>query len=124
MFVDNAIKYTPEGGRIRLAVAQENGEARISVSDTGIGIADKDIAQVFERFFRADESRARKTGGTGLGLAIAKYIIDSHGGYVELVSRENIGTKITAVLPAKIARAVEGTVNEAEQEEAQRPEAV
>ena len=109
VFVDNAIKYTPDNGRIKLSLEKHAGEARISVTDTGIGIADKDISQVFERFFRADESRTRKTGGTGLGLSIAQYIVDSHGGYMEIVSRENIGTKITAVIPEKIIRAVEST---------------
>jgi signal transduction histidine kinase len=124
VFVDNALKYTPEGGRVRLSVAQDGAEVRISVSDTGIGIADKDLSQVFERFFRADESRTRKTGGTGLGLAIARYIIDTHGGYMEIVSRENIGTKITAVLPAKIARALDRPDAPSEEPEPQRPEAV
>ena len=102
IFVDNAIKYTPEGGHIRISGEKTDGMVRISVSDDGIGIAEKDLPQVFGRFFRADESRTRKTGGTGLGLAIAKWIIDRHGGYLEIVSRENIGTKITAVLPERV----------------------
>ncbi|MDL2233610.1 HAMP domain-containing histidine kinase [Ruminococcaceae bacterium OttesenSCG-928-L11] len=99
IFVDNAIKYTPEGGHIRIAGHRKDGKISLSVTDTGIGIAEKDISHVFERFFRADASRTRKTGGTGLGLSIAQWIVDRHGGYLEVVSRENIGTKITAILP-------------------------
>ena len=102
IFVDNAIKYTHEGGHIRISAEKADGMVRISVSDDGIGIAEKDLPQVFGRFFRADESRTRKTGGTGLGLAIAKWIIDRHGGYLEIVSRKEIGTKITAVLPERV----------------------
>jgi signal transduction histidine kinase len=99
IFVDNARKYTPDDGRVRIAAERKGAEVRVSVTDTGLGIADKDLSHVFERFFRADESRARKTGGTGLGLSIAKWIVDRHGGYLEILSRENIGTRITAVFP-------------------------
>ncbi|MCL2057020.1 MAG: HAMP domain-containing histidine kinase [Oscillospiraceae bacterium] len=101
IFADNAIKYTPQGGRISISAKKDDGQVYLSVSDTGIGVAEGDLSQVFERFFRADASRARKTGGTGLGLAIAKYIIDRHGGHLDIISRENIGTKITAVLPVR-----------------------
>jgi signal transduction histidine kinase len=124
IFVDNAIKYTPEGGRIRLVGRREGDMVVLSVSDTGIGIAEKDLSQVFERFFRADESRARKTGGTGLGLAIAKNIVDRHGGYMDIISRENIGTKISAALPAKKGAATPKIVERPVQKEEQRPEAV
>jgi signal transduction histidine kinase len=124
IFVDNAIKYTPEGGRIRLAGRREGDMVVLSVSDTGIGIAEKDLSQVFERFFRADESRARKTGGTGLGLAIAKNIVDRHGGYMDIISRENIGTKISAALPAKKGAATPKIVERPVQKEEERPEAV
>jgi signal transduction histidine kinase len=124
IFVDNAIKYTPVGGRIRLATRREGDMVVLSVSDNGIGIAEKDLPQVFERFFRADESRARKTGGTGLGLAIAKNIVDRHGGYMDIISRENIGTKISAALPAKKGAATPKIVERPPQKEEQRPEAV
>ncbi len=99
IFVDNAIKYTPAGERIRIAAKLDGGNVALSVSDNGIGIPEEDLAHVFDRFFRSDQSRARKTGGTGLGLSIAKWIIDRHGGYVELLSRKEIGTRISLVLP-------------------------
>lgn len=99
IFVDNAIKYTPTGGRITLSTFDEPDYVKVSVSDNGIGIPSEDLSRVFDRFFRADESRARETGGTGLGLSIAKWIIDRHGGFVEIISREDIGTKINVALP-------------------------
>ena len=99
IFVDNAMKYTPPGEHITILGKQENGFAKISVSDTGIGIPEADLPFVFDRFFRSDQSRTRKTGGTGLGLSIAKWIVDRHGGHVELLSRKDIGTRICLVLP-------------------------
>jgi signal transduction histidine kinase len=72
----------------------------VSVSDSGIGIPEDALPLIFDRFFRADESRARKSGGTGLGLSIAKWIIESHSGHVEVVSRKDIGTKFTLFFPA------------------------
>jgi signal transduction histidine kinase len=102
IFVDNAIKYTPAKGRITISLAAANGFVQLSVADTGIGIPAKDLPRIFDRFFRADESRARGTGGTGLGLSISKWIIDRHGGFVEIMSREDFGTKITAALPCYV----------------------
>ncbi|MEL7609104.1 MAG: HAMP domain-containing sensor histidine kinase [Bacillota bacterium] len=99
IFVDNAIKYTPAGERIHIAAKRDGGNVALSVSDNGIGIPEQDLAHVFDRFFRSDQSRARKTGGTGLGLSIAKWIVDRHGGHVELLSRKEIGTRIVLVLP-------------------------
>ena len=99
IFVDNAIKYTPAGERIHIAAKRDGGNVALSVSDNGIGIPEQDLPHVFDRFFRSDQSRARKTGGTGLGLSIAKWIIDRHGGHVELLSRKEIGTRIVLVLP-------------------------
>jgi signal transduction histidine kinase len=99
IFMDNAKKYTPADGRVTIALTVDAGFVRLSVTDTGIGIPEKDLPRIFDRFFRADESRARGTGGTGLGLSISKWIIDRHGGFVEIVSREDFGTKITAALP-------------------------
>ena len=74
--------------------------ARITVQDEGMGIPAHDIPHIFERFYRTDRSRDRKTGGTGLGLSIAKWIVDRHGGWFEVVSQPDLGTRITAVLPA------------------------
>ena len=95
ILVDNSVKYTPDNENIKVALKKEGGKIKIAVSDSGIGIMPEDIPHIFERFFRSDESRARKTGGSGLGLSIAKWIIERHGGAVEVVSRRDIGTRIT-----------------------------
>ena len=103
VFMDNSIKYTPDGGTISLSAAnslKQTGFIEVSVSDSGIGIPEDALPHIFERFYRADESRARKSGGTGLGLAIAKWVIDSHKGFVEIVSRKDVGTKFTIFFPA------------------------
>lgn len=99
IFVDNAVKYSPDGGKIRIQASQDAEWLRISVTDNGIGIPDEDLPHVFERFFRSDESRARATGGTGLGLSIAQWIVERHGGFLEITSREELGTRMTMVLP-------------------------
>ncbi len=99
IFVDNSIKFTPSGNKIILRIAREDGQVNITVQDNGIGIAPEDLPNIFERFYRSDESRARQTGGSGLGLAIAKWIIERHGAYFEILSREDIGTRITIVFP-------------------------
>lgn len=99
ILVDNSIKYTPAGGCIRLGVEKRNGTARLTVQDEGQGIDAESLPHIFERFYRTDQSRARQTGGTGLGLAIAKWIVDRHGGWFEVTSREGIGTRMTVVLP-------------------------
>ena len=100
ILVDNSIKYTPAGGKIQLKVKKENDKVKIQVQDSGIGIAPEDVPRVFDRFYRSDESRARKTGGSGLGLAIARWIVDYHDGDYEVLSRVDIGTRITLVFPA------------------------
>lgn len=97
ILVDNAAKYTPEGDRIKLGVINSRQGVGFYVQDSGIGIAGKDLPHLFERFYRADDSRARETGGTGLGLAIAKWIVDRHGGHFEIVSYEGIGTRMAVV---------------------------
>lgn len=101
ILVDNAIKYTPLGERVQLKVKQKGDLVYFTVQDSGIGIPPEDIPHIFERFYRADESRARATGGTGLGLSIAKWIAERHGGYLEVLSREDLGSKISLVLPLK-----------------------
>ena len=104
ILVDNAIKYTPAGGAITLSVSCEGGEARLSVQDEGQGIDAASLPHIFDRFYRTDESRTRQTGGTGLGLAIAKWIVERHGGWFEVVSWEGVGTRMTVVLPAPVAQ--------------------
>lgn len=99
ILVDNAIKYTPAGGKIRIVVTCSEAKVWFSVQDSGIGIPPSDIPHIFERFYRADESRARATGGTGLGLSIAKWVAERHGGYLEVFSREDFGSRISLVLP-------------------------
>ena len=99
VLVDNSVKYTPAGGRISLRVEAEGDRARLSVQDEGQGIDPESLPHIFDRFFRTDQSRARQTGGTGLGLSIAKWIVDRHGGWFEVLSREGLGTRMTVVLP-------------------------
>lgn len=99
ILVDNAIKYTPVGGVIRIAVISDRGKIWLTVQDSGIGIPPSDIPHIFDRFYRADESRARETGGTGLGLSIAKWIAERHGGHLEVLSREDFGSRMSLVLP-------------------------
>lgn len=98
ILVENSIKYTDEGGEITVSVSSDNGFVRISVQDNGIGIDPQNLPYIFDRFYRSDESRARKTGGSGLGLAIMKWIIDRHGGNIEVISRKDIGTRTTIVM--------------------------
>lgn len=104
ILVENAQKYTPEGGDIQLRAGLIEGLPALTVQDYGIGMGREDIPHVFERFYRADAARARGTGGTGLGLAIAKWIADRHGGRFEVTSREGIGTRISLCLPADAER--------------------
>ena len=100
ILVDNAVKYTPPSQGITISVSSTQGYACLTVQDEGIGIAPESVPRVLDRFYRADESRARATGGTGLGLSIAKWITERHDGHIEILSRENIGTRITLRLPA------------------------
>ena len=92
--LDNGIKYNKNGGTVTIDIREENGKCRISVADTGIGIAAEHQGRVFERFYRVDASRSKKTGGTGLGLSIVKHIAEHHGGTVILESEAGVGTTI------------------------------
>src|SRR5207237_573789 len=86
ILVDNAIKHTPPGGRVTVAVRPEPRHVAVEIADTGPGIAPEHLPRVFERFYRADASRARAAGGTGLGLAIAKALVDAHRGELAIAS--------------------------------------
>ncbi|MGH8220199.1 MAG: ATP-binding protein [Steroidobacteraceae bacterium] len=97
--LDNAIKYTPNGGSVRLRVACEHGEALFEVSDSGIGIPQEALPHVFERFFRVERSRTREQGGAGLGLSIVKSICSAHGGVVEVESSADHGTRLRVRQP-------------------------
>lgn len=99
ILMDNGVKYSPPGGRIYLRVSGREDMARVTVQDEGMGIPAESIPHIFERFYRTDQSRDRKTGGTGLGLSIAKWIVERHGGWFEVVSRENVGSRITFLIP-------------------------
>ncbi|NRT36223.1 signal transduction histidine kinase [Clostridium beijerinckii] len=100
ILIENAAKYTEENEVIMLKTGiNEKGEPYFSIQDNGIGMDEKDIPHIFERFFRADTARVRKNGGTGLGLSIAKWIVDGHKGYFSVLSRKGIGTRITIFLP-------------------------
>ncbi|MBR4539300.1 MAG: sensor histidine kinase [Clostridia bacterium] len=101
ILVDNAVKYTKEGDKISLRTRMKDGAPCFEVQDNGIGIKQEDLAHIFDRFFRSDPARARATGGTGLGLSIAKWIVERHGGYFDVFSREEFGTRIGVVLPQK-----------------------
>jgi len=113
ILVDNSIKYTDPGGTITLKAEVVGGEAQLSVTDTGIGIAEELLPNIFDRFVRADESRTRASGGAGLGLAIAKWIVDTHGGHLDALSRVGLGTRITIVLKSA---EISGDICESENE--------
>lgn len=93
IFADNASKYSKEGDTITLSVKNVGGEISYAVQDEGSGMAESEIMHVFERFYRSDSARNSKTGGTGLGLSIAKWIVDAHGGVIEVLSRPEFGTR-------------------------------
>jgi two-component system sensor histidine kinase SenX3 len=95
----NAIVYSPRGSRVGVGVRAEDGVVEIAVSDQGIGIAESDRERIFERFYRADDARSRRTGGTGLGLSIVKHATQRHGGEVRLWSRPGRGSTFTMRLP-------------------------
>jgi two-component system phosphate regulon sensor histidine kinase PhoR len=98
--VDNALKYTPEGGRIRIQAGPESGHVAFTVEDNGQGIPEADLPRIFERFYRVDKSRSRDLGGTGLGLSIVKHIVQLHGGTISVRSSP-AGSTFTIRLPAE-----------------------
>jgi signal transduction histidine kinase len=99
--LSNAARYTPAGGRIEISCLAHSDQAVIEISDTGIGIAEQDIAHVFSRFWRADAARATATGGLGIGLAVTKEIVERHRGTIGVESAWGSGTKFTIRLPRK-----------------------
>ena len=97
--VDNAVQYTPPGGRVEVTGGFEGSEIAIRVSDTGIGIPRASLPRIFERFYRVDKARSKETGGTGLGLSIVKHVAENHGGRVTVESSLGEGSTFTVYLP-------------------------
>ncbi len=95
----NAIQYTPEGGRIEVSAAEEQGCGAIAVTDTGIGIPEAEQERIFERFYRVDAARSRELGSTGLGLSIARHIVEAHGGRIEVKSEVGEGSRFSFSIP-------------------------
>jgi len=100
--ISNALKYTPEGGCIKIRTNETSELVFISVEDTGIGISNEDLPFIFERFYRADKSRNRATGGSGIGLAIVKFLAEAHGGAVTVESKPGLGSEFTVTLPKEL----------------------
>ncbi|MBQ8734073.1 MAG: ATP-binding protein, partial [Anaerotignum sp.] len=98
---DNAIKYTPEGGKVKITLDADHQHAFITVADTGIGIPEDEVNRIFERFYRVDKTRDRETGGTGLGLSITHATIMMHKGSIKVNSKEEEGTTILVRIPLK-----------------------
>jgi signal transduction histidine kinase len=101
--IDNSVKYTPAEGRIRVGLDFRQGQARLYVEDTGIGIASEHFPNIFDRFYRVDSARPRHSSATGLGLAICQSIAVAHQGDLEIESQPGRGTRITMVVPATLA---------------------
>ena len=99
--LSNSIKYTPEKGTIKIYVGFVYSDAYIKVIDTGVGIPEKDLTRIFERFYRVDKARSRELGGTGLGLSIAKEILDKNGGRIDIKSVVGKGTEVVVTIPTK-----------------------
>ncbi len=105
--VDNGLKYTSEGGEMRISVERDDGRVKLCVLDNGIGIAPEDQPHIFDRFFRVDKARSREAGGSGLGLSICKWIVEAHGGEISVESGVGKGSIFTVTLP--LAPPDEGT---------------
>jgi len=99
--IDNAIKFNKDNGSIKIVCEKITDKIKITVEDSGQGIPEKDLARIFERFYRVDKARSRELGGTGLGLSIVKHIVELHGGSIGVESTEGLGTKFFFILPNK-----------------------
>ena len=97
--ISNSVKYTPNGGKIDVFSGKIYNDVYIRIRDNGIGIPEKDLSQIFERFYRVDKARSRELGGTGLGLAISKGIVEAHGGSIKITSKVDKGTEVLITLP-------------------------
>jgi signal transduction histidine kinase len=99
IMLDNAVKFTPSGGRVSLRVGVENGRATVLVDDTGVGIPEEELPRIFDRFYRGGQARSRGDGA-GLGLSIARWIADVHGAAIEVTSTVGKGTRAAIRFPA------------------------
>jgi signal transduction histidine kinase len=97
--LDNAVRFTPSGGRVSVGAQRVNGVCEVSVADTGAGIEAEHLPRLFERFYRADAARSRGDGGTGIGLAIARSVVEAHGGRIRAESEPGRGSRFTFELP-------------------------
>ena len=100
--VNNALRYTPEGGEITLSTARDKSSVLLTIQDSGEGIAPEDLPFIFDRFWKGDKSRSRASGGSGLGLAIARQLLTAHGGSISVESQEGKGTTFAVKLPAAV----------------------
>jgi heavy metal sensor kinase len=99
ILIDNAVKYTPAGGSVAVALTQNNGSAIAEIRDTGIGVSAEDLPHIFDRFYRADKARSREFGGVGLGLSIARWVAEAHRGTIEVQSTPGAGSVFRIRLP-------------------------
>ena len=99
--VNNALQYTPAGKNVTVEIVETDQMTGFSVKDEGIGVAEEDLPLLYERFYRGDKSRNRKTGGIGIGLSIVKALIDAHHGEISIESQLHVGTTVTVVFPKK-----------------------
>jgi signal transduction histidine kinase len=97
--LDNAVRFTPEGGHVEVSASRHNGAVEVRVSDTGVGIPERHLPMLFERFYRVDTARSRNDGGTGIGLAIARSVIEAHGGRIWAESTPGEGSVFAFELP-------------------------
>jgi signal transduction histidine kinase len=97
--IDNAVKYTGDGGRVTVSLVCTNGMAKLNVTDTGQGIPGEHVARVFDRFYRVDRARSAQPGGAGLGLSICRMITEAYGGTISISSTPGEGTSVTAAIP-------------------------
>jgi two-component system phosphate regulon sensor histidine kinase PhoR len=111
--LDNAVKYTPEGGWVRVTCESGSHAVSIEVADSGIGIQRDDLSRIFERFYRVDKARSRELGGTGLGLSIVKHLVQAIGGSITVASRLGEGTQFTVQLPRDHSGAVTSSASSA-----------
>ena len=98
--IDNAVKFSPRGGKVRVTGSQQNGNVLLQVVDRGIGIDPSQRTRIFERFYQVDNTATRRYGGTGMGLALVHKLVEMHRGRIEVESRPGGGSTFTVVLPA------------------------